>query len=47
MTAQSAIAQSQLYECALALWYAATLAQLKAGDLENVDLEHLIEEIEA
>ncbi|MEA5450063.1 DUF29 domain-containing protein [Leptolyngbya sp. CCNP1308] len=46
MTAQSAIAQSQLYDRDLARWYAETLAQLKAGDLENLDVGHLIEEIE-
>jgi Domain of unknown function DUF29 len=46
MTAQSAIAQSQLYDRDLALWYADTIAQLKASELENLDLEHLIEEIE-
>jgi hypothetical protein len=46
MTAQPAIAQSQLYNRDLALWYADTIAQLKAGDLASVDLEHLIEEIE-
>lgn len=46
MTAQSAIAQSQLYDRDLARWYAETLAQLKAGDLSNLDLAHLIEEIE-
>lgn len=46
MTAQSAIAQSQLYDRDLALWYADTIAQLKASDLANLDLEHLIEEIE-
>jgi hypothetical protein len=46
MTAQSAIAQSQLYDRDLALWYAKTVAQLKAGDLASVDLAHLIEEIE-
>jgi hypothetical protein len=46
MTTQSAIAQSQLYDRDLALWYAKTVAQLKAGDLASVDLAHLIEEIE-
>ena len=46
MTAQPAIAQSQLYDRDLALWYAEVVAQLKAGDLASVDLAHLIEEIE-
>lgn len=46
MTAQSAISQSQLYDHDLALWYADTLTKLKAGDLEHLDLKHLIEEIE-
>ena len=46
MTAQSALSQSQLYDRDLACWYADTLTKLRAGDLENVDVEHLIEEIE-
>ncbi|MGF1517256.1 MAG: DUF29 domain-containing protein [Nodosilinea sp.] len=46
MTAQPAIAQSQLYDRDLALWYAEVVAQLKAGDLASVDLAHLVEEIE-
>lgn len=46
MTAQSAIAQSQLYDRDLARWYAQTLTQLKAGDLDSLDVAHLIEEIE-
>jgi len=46
MTAQSALSQSQLYDRDLARWYADTLIKLRAGDLENVDIEHLIEEIE-
>ena len=46
MTAQSALSQSQLYDRDLARWYADTLTKLRAGDLENVDVEHLIEEIE-
>lgn len=46
MTAQSALSQSQLYDRDLALWYADTLAKLKAGVLDELDTEHLIEEIE-
>lgn len=46
MTAQSAISQSQLYDRDLALWYADTLTQLKSKDLANLDIQHLIEEIE-
>jgi hypothetical protein len=38
---------SNLYDQDLALWYQNTLAQLKAGDLGALDVEHLIEEIES
>lgn len=46
MTAQSALSPSQLYNRDLALWYADTLTKLKSGDWQDLDLEHLIEEIE-
>ena len=46
MTTQSAPADAQLYERDLARWYTDTLTKLKMGDLENLDVEHLIEEIE-
>jgi len=46
MTAKSALLPSQLYDRDLALWYADTLTKLKSGDLQDLDIEHLIEEIE-
>ena len=46
MTVQSALSLSQLYDRDLALWYADTLAKLKAGVLDQLDTGHLIEEIE-
>ena len=36
-----------LYEEDILLWVEETVSQLKAGDFEHLDLEHLIEEIEA
>jgi hypothetical protein len=50
MTAPPAHSQAQisnLYDRDLALWYQTTLAQLKAGKLSDLDVEHLIEEIES
>ncbi|MGF1569053.1 MAG: DUF29 domain-containing protein [Nodosilinea sp.] len=37
---------STLYEADLALWFADTLAKLRAGELNQVDVDHLIEELE-
>ncbi len=34
------------YDCDLSLWLEGTIAQLKKGDLQGVDIEHLIEELE-
>lgn len=45
MMAQSAMSQTRLYDRDLALWYAETLNKLKAGELNALDIEHLIEEI--
>ena len=41
MTVQSALSLSQLYDRDLALWYADTLAKLKAGVLDQLDTGHL------
>lgn len=46
MTTQSTILPTQLYDRDLALWYAHTVQQLKAGELNALDIEHLVEEIE-
>lgn len=46
MTTQSTILPTQLYDRDLALWYAHTVQQLKAGELSALDIEHLVEEIE-
>ncbi|NCJ08125.1 DUF29 family protein [Synechococcales cyanobacterium C] len=35
-----------LYEQDLALWFANTITQLKTGDFEQIDIKHLVEEIE-
>ena len=34
------------YDCDLSLWLEETIAQLKRGDLQNIDIEHLVEELE-
>ena len=36
-----------LYDQDFALWIEATVKQLKSGDLSQVDLENLIEEVES
>ncbi len=36
----------KLYEQDLALWLADTIAKLKVGNFEQIDIEHLVEEIE-
>ncbi len=36
-----------LYDRDFALWIEATVKQLKSGDLSQVDLENLIEEVES
>jgi hypothetical protein len=38
--------EKTLYEQDFALWLQATIAQLKVGDLHDLDTEHLIEELE-
>lgn len=38
--------QASLYEQDLNLWLEDTIAQLKAGNLHNLDTQHLIEELE-
>ena len=40
------ITRKSLYESDYLLWIQETIAQLKARDFENVDIENLIEEIE-
>jgi hypothetical protein len=42
-----AIARKSLYEADFLLWTQDTVAKLKAKDYDNLDLENLIEEIEA
>ncbi|TVP67855.1 MAG: DUF29 domain-containing protein [Leptolyngbya sp. LCM1.Bin17] len=42
----SAIQLSTLYDTDLALWLSETAAQLRAGNWAEMDIEHLIEEIE-
>ncbi|WP_019501861.1 DUF29 family protein [Pseudanabaena sp. PCC 6802] len=34
------------YETDLNLWLEETSAQLKRGDLQNIDIEHLVDELE-
>jgi uncharacterized damage-inducible protein DinB len=46
MKTSSALSSAKLYDLDLALWYADTLAKLKARDLQTLDIDHLIEEIE-
>ena len=36
-----------LYDSDFALWIDATVKQLKSGDFSRIDLENLIEEVEA
>jgi hypothetical protein len=38
--------QNNLYESDLNLWLETTIAQLKVGDLQNLDIKNLIEELE-
>jgi Domain of unknown function DUF29 len=40
------VLQQIQYDCDLSLWLEETIAQLKRGDLQNIDIEHLIEELE-
>jgi hypothetical protein len=47
MTPPIAPATPTLYDRDLALWYADTLIKLKAGELQGLDINHLIEEIES
>lgn len=43
----SIVNQKSLYDCDFLLWTEETAGQLKVKDFENLDLENLIEEIEA
>lgn len=45
MTDSTAL-DKKLYEQDLALWLADTIAKLKVGNFEQIDIEHLVEEIE-
>ena len=38
---------TSLYERDILLWSEETVAQLKARDFDNLDIDHLIEEVEA
>jgi len=38
--------KTTLYECDLNLWVEDQITKLKAGDLQNLDIENLIEELE-
>ncbi|NJL91019.1 MAG: DUF29 domain-containing protein [Coleofasciculaceae cyanobacterium SM2_1_6] len=41
------IETQSLYDRDILLWVEDTIAKLRAGDFENLDLEHLIEEVDA
>ncbi|MFM7601446.1 MAG: DUF29 domain-containing protein [Pseudanabaena sp.] len=43
---QAIVKKSSLYELDLNLWLETAIAQLKKGDLQNLDVENLIEELE-
>lgn len=43
---QAIVKKSSLYELDLNLWLETAIAQLKTGDLQNLDVENLIEELE-
>lgn len=43
---KSELEQETLYERDLNLWLIETIAQLKARDFEQIDIKHLIEELE-
>ena len=43
---QTIAKKSSLYELDLNLWLETAIAQLKKGDLQNLDVENLIEELE-
>ncbi|MEI6429979.1 MAG: DUF29 domain-containing protein [Pseudanabaena sp. ELA607] len=43
---QTIAPQTSLYDCDLNLWLETVIAQLKAGDLQNLDIENLVEELE-
>jgi hypothetical protein len=40
------IAKQTLYDTDLNLWLETVITQLRSGDLQNVDIENLIEELE-
>ncbi|WP_448572890.1 DUF29 domain-containing protein [Trichothermofontia sp.] len=44
---QNSISLSELYDQDILLWSEDMVAKLKAGDFEHLDIEHLIEEVEA
>jgi hypothetical protein len=39
--------EPNLYDRDFQLWFADTVAKLRSGDFQNVDIENLVEEIEA
>ena len=43
---QTIAARKSLYEQDLNLWLETAIAQLKSGDLQNLDVENLVEELE-
>ena len=43
---QAIAKKTSLYKCDLNLWLEIAIAQLKMGDLQNLDIDNLIEELE-
>ena len=43
---QTIASRKSLYEQDLNLWLETAIAQLKTGDLQNLDIDNLIEELE-
>jgi len=46
MTQTAILSKNSLYERDLNLWLESAIAQLKAGDFHNLDVENLVEELE-
>ena len=46
MTQTAILSKNSLYEHDLNLWLESAIAQLKAGDFHNLDVENLVEELE-
>jgi len=46
MTQTAILSKTSLYERDLNLWLETAIAQLKAGDFHNLDVENLVEELE-